>query len=67
MIRQITSLESDPSLTRKQLAERWNITTRTLKRWEKAGRINPLTLSSRVIRYRLAEVLAIEADAEPKS
>ena len=63
---QHTLPESDPSLTRKQLAERWNITTRTLKRWEKAGRIKPLTLSSHTIRYKLSEILAFEADAEAK-
>ncbi len=50
-------------LTRQQLSKRWEISPETLKRWEKAGKLNPLKLGKSV-RYRLADIEKIEADAQ---
>ena len=58
--------QSDRLLTRKELAERWSKSVRTLKRWDVAGKLKPLTLGPRTVRYRLSDILAIEADAEAK-
>jgi len=55
--------QSDRLLSRKDLSERWNLSTKTLKRREKAGELRPLTLSANCVRYRLSEILAIEEDA----
>jgi len=50
-------------LTRRQLADRWQLSTETLKRRERCGVLSPLKLG-RGVRYRLADVERIEADAE---
>ena len=47
-------------LDRKQLSTRWTTSIATLKRLEKAGKINPLLISERVIRYRVSDIEAIE-------
>ncbi len=48
-------------LTDDQLAERWSVTTRTLRAWRKAGK-GPafLQLEDRSVRYRLSDVEAYE-------
>lgn len=48
-------------LTDTQLAERWSVTTRTLRAWRKAGK-GPafLQLEDRSVRYRLSDVEAYE-------
>lgn len=55
--------QSERLLSRKQLARRWDKSIKTLKRWEKAGKLRPFTLGPRTVRYRLSDILAFEADA----
>ena len=51
-------------LTAEELAERWKIAVRTLDGWRAAGK-GPVWLKiGGQIRYRLADVLAYEAEAE---
>jgi hypothetical protein len=50
-------------LTRRELAMRWRLPTETIKRRERAG-ILPVLKRGRGIRYRLAHITRIEADAE---
>ena len=50
-------------LTRVQLAERWGVCTETLKRREKAGRLPFVVLGSRLKRYRLRDIEALESEA----
>ncbi|MEC5126656.1 hypothetical protein VSU19_07845 [Verrucomicrobiales bacterium BCK34] len=50
------------SITRQQLAERWGIHVITIKRWEKAGRLQPNRLGPRTIRYPLSYVEQLEAE-----
>ena len=50
-------------LTRRELCDRWSVSTETLKRRERAGILHALKLG-RGVRYRLDEVERIEADAE---
>ena len=50
-------------LSRKELAARWNLSVKTIKRKEKAGELQPLTLGPRTVRHRLSDILAYEADA----
>ena len=51
-------------LSREQLAQRWNVHRETVKRWERAGRLPALCLGPRLKRYRLADVLKIEAEGQ---
>jgi len=46
-------------ISRKQLAERWGLTTATLKRREKDGSI-PFIKLSREVRYKLKDIERIE-------
>jgi predicted DNA-binding transcriptional regulator AlpA len=50
-------------LSRRQLAARWGVSKETLKRREKAGEL-PFLKLGKVIRYRLADIEQIEAQAE---
>ncbi len=50
-------------LSRRQLGARWAVSKETLKRREKAGLL-PFLKLGKVIRYRLADVEKIEAQAE---
>ena len=50
-------------LSRGQLAERWGVCTETLKRREKAGRLPFVVLGSRLKRYRLRDIEALESEA----
>ena len=60
-------------LTENELAERWQMTTRTLQGWRKTGKGAPfIRIGERSIFYRLEDVLAYEEacvvgkpDAEP--
>lgn len=54
---------SDRLVTRKWLSDRWELSLKTLRRMEKAGKLCPITLSSNTVRYRLSEIEAIEEDA----
>jgi hypothetical protein len=50
-------------LTRKELSGRWQLSTETLKRRERCG-LPPFLKLGRGVRYRLADVEHLEADAE---
>jgi hypothetical protein len=57
--------EEDPFalLTRNRLSGRWAVSTETLKRMESAGLL-PCLKIGRGVRYRLADIERIEAEAE---
>jgi hypothetical protein len=50
-------------LSRRQLADRWQLSTETLKRRERCG-VLPFLKLGRAVRYRLADVEHLEAEAE---
>jgi hypothetical protein len=50
-------------ISRPALARRWGCHVETLRRREKEGQLHPMQMGKRMIRYRMAEVLAIEAGA----
>lgn len=50
-------------LSRKQVCERWGCCTMTLRRREAAGLIRPVRFNSRMLRYRLSDIVAIETAA----
>jgi len=53
----------DDSISRADLAVRWRCHTETIKRREKQGILHPLRFSTRMVRYPLREVRALERDA----
>jgi hypothetical protein len=55
--------QQERHLSRRDLAERWTTSIKTLKRREKAGILRPLSLGPRTVRYRLSDILRIEEDA----
>ena len=54
--------ERSNCLTRQQLAQRWKIHLITVKRWEKAGRLQPNRLGPRTIRYPIAYIERLESE-----
>lgn len=50
-------------ITRKQLAERWDVSIESLKRYERRGILRPVKIASRVLRYRFEEIEAREKEA----
>jgi hypothetical protein len=56
--------EKDIFISREALAERWDVHIETIKRDERNGLLQPVRLGERRIRYRLEEILAIEAQAK---
>ena len=54
---------ADRLLTRKGLADRWQLSTETLKRRERCGLL-PFLKLGRGVRYRVTDIERIEADAE---
>jgi len=60
------SAETELFLSRESVAKRWECSPRTVKRREQRGELTPIVLSGQLVRYRLSEILAIEADAEAK-
>ncbi len=57
----------DTLLSRLELAKRWSVSTKTIQRHEKAGKLKPISLSSHVVRYRLSDIIAIEEDATARN
>ena len=55
--------ESEQLFTRKDLANRHQVSIETLKRRENAGLLKALKIG-RGVRYRLSDILAFEKDAE---
>ena len=47
-------------LSRGELAKRWGVSKETIKRRERDGLIHPIRLSSRLLRYRLIDILRVE-------
>jgi hypothetical protein len=56
--------EQDIFISREALAERWDVHIETIKRDEKLGRLIPFRIGGRRIRYRLDDILAVEAEAK---
>ena len=50
-------------MSRKQVCARWACCAMTLKRREVAGLLKPVRFNQRMLRYRLSDILAIEAAA----
>jgi predicted DNA-binding transcriptional regulator AlpA len=50
-------------LSRRQVAVKEGVSVETIKRREKQGLLNPIRFNSRLVRYRLSDVLAYEAAA----
>jgi hypothetical protein len=50
-------------ISRPGLARRWKCHIESLKRREKKDLLHPIALSARMIRYRMSEVLRLEAEA----
>ena len=61
-MKKISPLEG-VTLSRKELAQRWRCCMETIKRREKSRVLKALKLG-RLVRYRLADVEALEAEAE---
>jgi hypothetical protein len=59
---QTTTLDEE-LISRPGLARRWKCHTESLKRREKKGLLHPIVFSSRMIRYRMSEVLKLESEA----
>ena len=47
-------------LSREDVAKRFSCSTETVKRLEKRGKLPRIQLGERAVRYRMADVLAIE-------
>src|SRR5262245_60634148 len=56
--------EKDIFISREALAERWDVHIETIKRDERNGLLIPFRIGGRRIRYRLDDILAIEAEAK---
>jgi hypothetical protein len=54
---------SDQLLSRRALAQRWETSVETIKRREKEGLLKALRFNSRLLRYKLSDVEALEAAA----
>ena len=53
-------LLEDALISRQALCSRWQVSEETLKRKERAMLLRPIRLSKRMVRYKIAEVLALE-------
>jgi predicted site-specific integrase-resolvase len=49
-------------LSRKELAARWRCHIETLKRWEEAGRLKPIKVGAKFLRYRLSDIEKFERE-----
>jgi hypothetical protein len=58
----ISIIKPEWLLTRKELCSRWKVSTETLKRRERCGLL-PFLKLGRGVRYRLADIERIEAEA----
>lgn len=47
-------------ISRKALAERWNVSTETIKRYERKQILTAIKIAPRLLRYDLTEVEALE-------
>ena len=53
-------LSAESLLSRKDLAERWGVSTETIKRREREGLIERLRFNQRLLRYRLKVIQAVD-------
>ncbi len=51
-------------LSRREVAERWSVSTETVKRRTRDGQLPALYFNQRLIRYRLADITRLEQDAQ---
>lgn len=51
--------EDNQLLSRREVARHFSVSTRTIARWEERGKLVPIRISSKVIRYAHADVLAL--------
>ena len=59
-----TNQAKEVLISRRQLAARWGTSTETLKRREREGILKSIRFNQRLLRYRLSDIIAIEAAAE---
>jgi hypothetical protein len=50
-------------VSRKELSERWAVSTETIKRRTREGLLKPLYFNQRLLRYRLSDIIRIEQEA----
>ena len=55
--------ELEQLLSRRALAQRWSCCNETLKRREREGILKAIRFNQRLLRYRLSDIIAIEAAA----
>jgi hypothetical protein len=55
--------QSEQLLSRGALAQRWGCCIETIKRRERAGILKAIRFNERLLRYKLSDILAIEAAA----
>ena len=60
MKKRTQDLLEDALISRQSLCSRWQVCAETLKRKERAKLLRPIRLSERMVRYRIAEVVALE-------
>ena len=54
---------SEKLLSRRAVAQRWSVSTATIKRRERAGLLRAVRFNQRLLRYRLSDILKIEQEA----
>jgi len=47
-------------MTKQDVADRFQVSLSTIKRWVKAGKLKTVRLSPTIVRFRLAEVIKLE-------
>jgi hypothetical protein len=57
------SNESDQLISRRALALRWGVSVETIKRRQRDGILRAIRFNERLLRYKLRDVVAIEASA----
>jgi hypothetical protein len=55
--------QSEQLLSRRALAQRWSCCNETIKRREREGILKSIRFNQRLLRYRLSDIVAIEAAA----
>ena len=64
--RRFVEQASEQLLSRKALANRWGVCRETIKRAERVGLLRPIRFNERLLRYKLSDIVAIEAAGESK-
>ncbi len=60
MVMDTHTVKHEQLLSRKSVADRWNVSIETVKRREHQGLLTPVKFNSRLIRLRLSDVEAFE-------